>query len=423
MSDYFQREVQAAAHADRPRSRAPLSAGRQQEPQLRRRAVAAATRSAARPRSPSSRRRGCCRGSSRCRAARRGRRQRVRPAVSSVIHAHLHELFGGREIVGYSQFRVTRDADLWFDEEEVKNLRQALEGELPQRHFGQAVRLEVGGGVPGARSRSSCSRQFELADDDLYRVDGPVNLARMAVARSTRSIIDALEYRAFVPGLPRPARRRRATSSRTIRQHDILLHHPYQSFEPGRRVHPRGGRRPRRRRDQADGLPDRRQLGADGSADRSGAARQGSHRRRRADGALRRGGEHQLGRAAGARRRAGRLRRVRAEDAREARAADPRASATRRAHAPRALRAPRHRQLPSAHGAPLHRLRPAHRRPGDLRRRQRSVPAHHEPRASAGAHEAAAARAVHDAPARARADPARDAQRARRASRRASSRR
>ena len=92
--------------------------------------------------------------------------------LSSVIHAHLHELFGGREIVGYSQFRVTRDADLWFDEEEVKNLRQALEGELPQRHFGQAVRLEVAEGCPDKLAQFLL-RQFDLTDDDLYRVDGP----------------------------------------------------------------------------------------------------------------------------------------------------------------------------------------------------------------------------------------------------------
>ena len=59
--------------------------------------------------------------------------------LSSVIHAHLHELFPGREVVNYSQFRVTRDSDLWIDEEEVKNLRQALQGELTQRQFGSAV--------------------------------------------------------------------------------------------------------------------------------------------------------------------------------------------------------------------------------------------------------------------------------------------
>ena len=68
--------------------------------------------------------------------------------LSSVLHAHLHELFPGREVVNYSQFRVTRDADLWIDEEEVKNLRQALQGELPQRQFGSAVRLEVAAECP-----------------------------------------------------------------------------------------------------------------------------------------------------------------------------------------------------------------------------------------------------------------------------------
>jgi len=63
--------------------------------------------------------------------------------LSSVIHAHISDLFTGREVLSYSQFRVTRDSDLWVDEEEVKNLRQALQGELQSRHFGFAVRLEV----------------------------------------------------------------------------------------------------------------------------------------------------------------------------------------------------------------------------------------------------------------------------------------
>ena len=70
--------------------------------------------------------------------------------LSSVLHAHLHELFPGREVVNYSQFRVTRDADLWIDEEEVKNLRQALQGELPQRQFGIPLR----GGRMFDRARS-----------------------------------------------------------------------------------------------------------------------------------------------------------------------------------------------------------------------------------------------------------------------------
>src|SRR6185295_4805319 len=85
--------------------------------------------------------------------------------LSSVIHAHLPELFGGREVVGYSQFRVTRDADMWFDEEEVKNLRQALEGELPQRQFGLAVRLEVAAGCPQHLAQLLL-HQFDLQEFD-----------------------------------------------------------------------------------------------------------------------------------------------------------------------------------------------------------------------------------------------------------------
>jgi polyphosphate kinase len=76
--------------------------------------------------------------------------------LSSVIHAHLQELFAGRDVIHYAQFRVTRDADLWIDEEEVKNLRQALQGELPQRQFGSAVRLEVPRAAPRTL-RNSCS--------------------------------------------------------------------------------------------------------------------------------------------------------------------------------------------------------------------------------------------------------------------------
>ena len=81
--------------------------------------------------------------------------------LSSVIHAHLGRALPGREVAAFSQFRVTRDADLSVDEEEVKNLRQALRGELPQRHFGQAVRLEVGGDLSGGASQFLL-QQFEL---------------------------------------------------------------------------------------------------------------------------------------------------------------------------------------------------------------------------------------------------------------------
>jgi polyphosphate kinase len=149
--------------------------------------------------------------------------------LSSVIHEHAYELFEGRNIVAYSQFRVTRDADLWFDEEEVKNLRQALEGELPQRQFGLAVRLEVAENCPQHLGQLLL-KQFELTEADLYAVNGPVNLPRMSALVDAVDI-ESLKYRPFRPSLPDRLRESPDILA-TIRQHDVLLHHPFQSFEP-----------------------------------------------------------------------------------------------------------------------------------------------------------------------------------------------
>ncbi len=148
--------------------------------------------------------------------------------LASIIQAHLGELFAARRVVGYSQFRVTRDADLWFDEEE-KNPRQALEGELPQRQFGLAVRLEVAADCAPALAELLL-RQFELDERDLYRCDGPVNLARLAtlVDGSDRT---ELKYPPFVPGTPARLRHQPDVLA-AIRQHDVMLHHPYQAFDP-----------------------------------------------------------------------------------------------------------------------------------------------------------------------------------------------
>ncbi|MET0344746.1 MAG: polyphosphate kinase 1 [Casimicrobiaceae bacterium] len=149
--------------------------------------------------------------------------------LSSVMHAHLADLFPGREIVAFSQFRVTRDADLWIDEEEVKNLRQALQGELPQRQFGIPLRLEVAESCP-EHLANFLLKQFELTGDDLYRCDGPVNIMRLA-SLIDQVEIDALKYPPFVPGKPdRLAAEPDILAA--IRQRDILLHHPYQTFDP-----------------------------------------------------------------------------------------------------------------------------------------------------------------------------------------------
>jgi len=148
--------------------------------------------------------------------------------LSSIIHAHLSELFSGREVRSYAQFRVTRDADLWIDEQEVKNLRQAIQGELRQRQFASSVRLEVPHDCPSPVA-SLLLEQFGLTDADLYRCHGPVNMARLA-SLVDQIDLEGLKYRRFVPGLPERLRSAPDLLA-AIKTADILLHHPYQSFE------------------------------------------------------------------------------------------------------------------------------------------------------------------------------------------------
>ncbi len=149
--------------------------------------------------------------------------------LSSVIHAHVGELFDGMEVEGCYQFRVTRNSDLYVDEEEVTNLRVALQGELPQRNFGDAVRLEVAD-LCSPEISEFLLQQFRLSRDDLYQVNGPVNLVRLM---QIPDLVDRpdLKYRPFVPGIP-PDLSKAPDMFSAMRSADILLHHPYQSFKP-----------------------------------------------------------------------------------------------------------------------------------------------------------------------------------------------
>ncbi len=149
--------------------------------------------------------------------------------LSSIMHAHLSDLFPGREVVAYSQFRLTRDADLAIDEEDVTNLRQALQGELPQRQFGLPLRLEVASNCPDPLAGFLLA-QCGLGADDLYRCAGPVNIVRLS-SMIDEIDIDELKFAPFVPA--RAARIPVGTDIlERIRARDILLHHPYQSFDP-----------------------------------------------------------------------------------------------------------------------------------------------------------------------------------------------
>ncbi len=149
--------------------------------------------------------------------------------LSSILHAHVDELFSGMKVRGCYQFRVTRNSDLFVDEEEIKNLRIAVQGELLHRHFGDAVRLEVADNC-SARMVEFLLQQFALAEADLYRVEGPVNLYRL------REVPDQVErpelkYAVFQPGLP-SALAKGADIYEVLAKQDVLLHHPYQSFLP-----------------------------------------------------------------------------------------------------------------------------------------------------------------------------------------------
>jgi len=148
--------------------------------------------------------------------------------LSSVIHAHISDLFTGRDVVSYSQFRITRNSDLWVDDEDVKNLRQALQGELQSRQFGVAVRLEVAMNCPPHLSQFLLD-QFSINKNRLYAVDGPVNMVRLLeiIEHANQA---ALRFPVFTPKFPSQLANGDLFSA--LRKRDILLHHPFQSFMP-----------------------------------------------------------------------------------------------------------------------------------------------------------------------------------------------
>ncbi len=149
--------------------------------------------------------------------------------LSSVIRAHLEELFPGRTVEAFSQFRVTRDSDLDVDEDDITNLRQALRSSLTTRHFGQAIRLEVVSTCPPELSELLLE-QFDLPEAALYRVNGPVNLVRLNQLID-QAEADALRFPPAEPAWPRELPRQGSIFER-LKRGDVLMHHPFESFEP-----------------------------------------------------------------------------------------------------------------------------------------------------------------------------------------------
>jgi len=150
-------------------------------------------------------------------------------SLASIIRAHVHQLFPDMEVTGSYQFRVTRNSNLFVDEEEIDDLLISLEGELSSRRYGDAVRLEIENTCPQYLIDFLLDH-FNLSTDDLYRVDGPVNLNRLAAMCDLVDRPD-LKYPPFTPGVPRKLMSG-SDLFEVISKNDVLLHHPFESFAP-----------------------------------------------------------------------------------------------------------------------------------------------------------------------------------------------
>jgi polyphosphate kinase len=156
-----------------------------------------------------------------------GRRQFV--FLSTIVEAFVSNLFAGMSVRGCYQFRVTRNSDLFVEQEEVDDLLRAVEGELASRRYGDAVRLETAHHCP-EEILSFLLDEFALTPDDLYRVAGPVNLSRLMAVYDLVDIA-ALKYPPFAPSVPERLRVGGDLFA-ALRDGDVLLHHPFQGFSP-----------------------------------------------------------------------------------------------------------------------------------------------------------------------------------------------
>ena len=148
--------------------------------------------------------------------------------LSSIIHEFADELFPGMKVEGCFQFRITRNADMTFDVEEVQDLANTLRGELHSRKYGDAVRLEVDQRTP-EELISFLKQECKLDESQTYRVDGPVNLTRLMAVRDLLERND-LRWAPFSPGVPGKLKGDNIFES--LKQSDQLLQHPFQSFIP-----------------------------------------------------------------------------------------------------------------------------------------------------------------------------------------------
>jgi polyphosphate kinase len=265
--------------------------------------------------------------------------------LSSAMHMNVGDLFEGMNVLGCYQFRVTRNSDLFLDEEEVKNLRHLrCRANCRSATTATRCRLEVADNC-SEHMADFLLQQFNLTRDDLYRAPGIVNLVRLMQVPDWVDRPD-LKYPPFAPTLPR-AMEKRYDIFAMLRRQDILLHHPFESFSPVIDLVQQAV-------DDPDVVAIKMTVYRTGTdsvlMEALGARRtqgQGSDRRRRTDGTLRRRGQPQHRQSPGRSRRPCGLRRVRLQDpCQDADGAAPRGQGLPPLHPPR------HRQLPPAHHPP-----------------------------------------------------------------------
>ncbi|MBP3222550.1 MAG: RNA degradosome polyphosphate kinase [Actinomycetaceae bacterium] len=151
--------------------------------------------------------------------------------LEEVIGAHLDQLFPGMQVVEFFTFRVTRNEDMEVEEDDAENLLTAMERELLRRRFGPAVRLEVEEGI-SEHVLELLKKDLSVGDDDVFRLPAPLDLTGLNVIHDLDR--PSFKYSPYVPvtsrGLKAAESSRPADMFRAISEHDILLHHPYESF-------------------------------------------------------------------------------------------------------------------------------------------------------------------------------------------------
>lgn len=149
--------------------------------------------------------------------------------LSSIIHAFVDKLFNGMTVKCCHQFRVTRNSDLFVDDDAIDDLLNAVEGELAMRNYGDEVRLEIDAHCTKS-TVEFLAKRFGITDDQVFLVNGPVNLSRV---QKISSLVDRpdLKFIPYKPSIPSQLGRNKNYFV-AIKKQDILLHHPYESFFP-----------------------------------------------------------------------------------------------------------------------------------------------------------------------------------------------